>query len=62
MMDDSDWVNDKESPYFGSVEYYRFIKDGTIKEFTHQRVTIVKGDLPIQKLELLSKRFWLVIN
>ena len=46
MMDDSDWVKDKESPYFGSVEYYRFIKkDGTTQPIHASRVAIVKGEL-----------------
>lgn len=46
MMDDSDWVKDKESPYFGSVEYYRFIKkDGTTQPIHASRVKIVKGEL-----------------
>src|SRR5678810_713455 len=46
MMDDSDWVKDKESPYFGSVEYYRFIKkNGVIQRIHSSRVKIVKGEL-----------------
>lgn len=46
MMDDSDWVTEKESPYFGSVEYYRFIKkNGVIQRIHSSRVKIVKGEL-----------------
>lgn len=46
MMDDSDWVKDKENPYFGSVEYYRFIKkDGTIQRIHSSRINVIKGEL-----------------
>lgn len=46
MMDDSDWVNDKENPYFGSIEYYRFIKkDGTPQRIHSSRINVIKGEL-----------------
>lgn len=46
MMDDSDWVKDKESPYFGSVEYYRFIKkDGSEQKIHSSRINVIKGEL-----------------
>lgn len=45
-MDDSDWVKDKENPYFGSVEYYRFIKkDGTTQRIHSSRINVIKGEL-----------------
>ena len=46
MMDDSDWVKDKENPYFGSVEYYRFIKkDGAEQKIHSSRINVIKGEL-----------------
>src|SRR5574344_1843542 len=46
MMDDSDWVKEKENPYFGSVEYYRFIKkDGTPQRIHSSRINVIKGEL-----------------
>ena len=45
-MDDSDWVKDKENPYFGSVEYYRFIKkDGAEQKIHSSRINVIKGEL-----------------
>jgi len=46
VMDDSDWVKEKENPYFGSVEYYRFIKkDGTTQRIHSSRINVIKGEL-----------------
>lgn len=46
MMDDSDWVKEKENPYFGSVEYYRFIKkDKTEQKIHSSRISVIKGEL-----------------
>jgi uncharacterized protein len=46
VMDDSDWVKEKENPYFGSVEYYRFIKkDKTEQKIHSSRISVIKGEL-----------------
>lgn len=46
VMDDSDWVKEKENPYFGSVEYYRFIKkDKTEQKIHSSRINVIKGEL-----------------
>lgn len=46
MMDDSDWVKETENPYFGSVEYYRFIKkDKTEQKIHSSRINVIKGEL-----------------
>ena len=46
VMDDSDWVKEKENPYFGSVEYYRFIKkDKTEQRIHSSRINVIKGEL-----------------
>lgn len=46
LMDDSDWVKDEENPYFGSIEYYRFIKkDGGHQRIHSSRINIIKGEL-----------------
>lgn len=46
VMDDSDWVKEIDNPYFGSVEYYRFIKkDGTTQRIHSSRINVIKGEL-----------------